>query len=483
MIELAMKLKKYLIGQPSIVIKEDELMEDIIEIVDAHNDVNYGYIEVSEDKELTTVNIDFDELMENSDIEQEELKELEIDEILHITDSFVKDFGREVVQLSKLIEIGEGEYLVIYEVMDKKLKLPLPNSGAVIEINQYGTVTSATLFQEYYQLTYPKVEVTEDEARGVLCKETLVALGIEENDEQGEFELVYQPIRDYMGVTVDGKVQRASVLFKDTELEQFTVPPVEVTTTLPKLLGATDQYVLREEDGNLFWYVAEDLDDEGDDAKAVIEVLHFDDEGASYESNVGWDTESKEELAFAKLKENALQFLEIIAGDIHDKYKLEDQVVFSEDMEEFEADEDDFFDEDEYDDEGEHEEEYEEEPTTMFTFIPYFKEYKLEAYTILIEVGVHTGIIRSCLYSILDIDSIREINTTPTITLAEADAIYKKDLQMKLARFEKTDEDDDEVTIYSLNYFIDFSGESGAIEKINATTGEITYIQSDIIRG
>lgn len=482
MIEIEMKLKKYLIGQPSIMINEDETMEDSMEVLDARNDVNYGYIEVTDDKELTNINIDFDKLVENNGVELESLEELEMDEILHITESFMKDFGREVVQFSNSSEIGEGEYLVVYEAADKKLKLPLPNSGAVIEINSYGTITAATIFQEYYQLTYPKVEITEDEAREILCKETLVELGIEENEEQGEFELVYQPIRDYIGVTVDGKVQKASQLFSETELEQFAVTPVQVTKALPKLLGATDQYVLREEDGNLYWYVAEDLDADGEDAEAVIEVLHFDDAGANYESNVVWDTEVKTVLPFEQLKDNAMQFLEIISGDIHDKYMLEEQSVLNEDTEEFDDNSDeDLFNVDEYD-EDEYVDEHEDEPTTMFTFIPYFHEYKLENYSVLIEVGIHTGIIRSCLYSALNMESIRGINITPIISLPEADAIYKQNLQMKLSRFEEIDEDD-EMTIYSLNYSINAPSENGAIDKINATTGEVTYAESNIVRG
>ncbi|MGG0664740.1 hypothetical protein ABE042_11580 [Viridibacillus arvi] len=482
MIEIEMKLKKYLLGQPSIVINEDETMEDSIEVLDARNDVNYGYIEVTDDKELTNINIDFDKLVENNDVELKSLEELGMDEILHITESFVKDFAREVVQFSNFSEIGEGEYLVVYEAIDKKLKLPLPNSGAVIEINSYGTITAATVFQEYYQLTYPKVEVTEDEAREILCKETLVELGIEENEEQGEFELVYQPIRDYIGVTVDGEVQKASQLFSETQLEQFAVTPVQVTKALPKLLGATDQYVLREEEGNLYWYDAEELDAKGEEAEAIIEVLHFDDAGANYESNVEWDTEEKTELPFEQLKGNAMQFLEIIAGDIHYKYMLEEQSVSNDDTEEFDDDTDeDFFNVDEYD-EDEHEDEHEDEPTIMFTFIPFFHEYKLDKYSVLIEVGIHTGIIRSCLYSALNMEAIRGVNTTPMITLEEADAIYKQSLQMKLSRFEEIDEDD-EMTIYSLNYSINTPSENGVIDKINATTGEVTYTESDIIRG
>ncbi|MGE7624224.1 hypothetical protein ACQKMD_14570 [Viridibacillus sp. NPDC096237] len=482
MIEIEMKLKKYLIGQPSIMINEDETMEDSIEVLDARNDVNYGYIEVTDDKELTNINIDFDKLVENNGVGLESLEELEMDEILHITESFMKDFGREVVQFSNFSEIGEGEYLVVYEAIDKKLKLPLPNSGAVIEINSYGTITAATIFQEYYQLTYPKVEITEDEAREILCKEILVELGIEENEELGEFELVYQPIRDYIGVTVDGEVQKASQLFSETELEQFSVTPVQVTKALPKLLGATDQYVLREEDGNLYWYVAEDLDAKGEDAEAVIEVLHFDDAGANYESNVVWDTEVKTVLPFEQLKDNAMQFLEIISGDIHNKYMLEEQSILHEDTEEFDDNSDeDIFNVDEYDEE-EYADEHEDEPTTMFTFIPYFHEYKLENYSVLIEVGIHTGIIRSCLYSALNMESIRGINITPIISLPEADAIYKQNLQMKLSRFEEIDEDD-EMTIYSLNYSINAPSENGAIDKINATTGEVTYAESDIVRG
>ncbi|MEK4094338.1 hypothetical protein [Viridibacillus sp. FSL H8-0110] len=482
MIEIEMKLKKYLIGLPPIVINEDETMEDSIEVLDARNDVNYGYIEVTDDKELTNINIDFDKLVENNDVELENLEELEMDEILHITESFVKDFGREVIQFSNFSEIGEGEYLVVYEAIDKKLKLPLPNSGAVIEINSYGTITAATIFQEYYQLTYPKVEVTEDEAREILCKETLVELGIEENEEQGEFELVYQPIRDYIGVTVDGEVQKASQLFSESQLEQFAVTPVQVTKALPKLLGATDQYVLREEEGNLYWYVTEELDEKGEDAEAVIEVLHFDDAGANYESNVEWDTEAKIELPFEQLKDNAMQFLEIIAGDIHHKYMLEEQSVLNDDTEEFDDDsDDDLFNVDEYD-EDEHEDEHEDEPTTMFTFIPFFQGYKLDKYSVLIEVGIHTGIIRSCLYSALNMEAIRGVNTTPMITLEEADTIYKQSLQMKLSRFEEIDEDD-EMTIYSLNYSINAPSENGVIDKINATTGEVTYAGSDIVRG
>lgn len=484
------ELRDYIIGRPVISIEFDEDDLTTGEIIDTHRGLTYGHIELSDDHKLTSFMIDMEEIMDNNDVSLDEYEELTPDELIGCAEDFAKDFCRESLHLNKMTEWNGESYLIVFEAKDVALNLFLPNSGVTVEINKQGFVISAVLFQSYYQLSYPDIQISAQDAKNILCQYPLVKLGIIEDS--GDMKLVYYPNHEYLAVHVDGEAVTADEFLEEENVDAHTFEQVKVTQTIESLLGIThDMYKSENEDGT-YWYKLDD-GETIESTKPMIKIEHHDEFQSYYESDIEWK-EVEEELPTELLEERAKMFLEAIVGDIHEKYLLEDQYVEDDDFEilteeDLTEEERQFFEELEMM-EAEEEEEFEEdfdeednnfEPFTTFTFIRHYKGIRIEEYAIHVNMGVYTGFVRDCSIILPDETQLLTMNMNPTLSLEQADAIFKEQLQMKLARTSNYDEEDEEVTVYGLDYVMDFP-QNREIEQIDATTGEIQYIDSDILK-
>ncbi len=479
-------LRDYIIGRPVVKLVFDEDDSTVGEIVDAHRGLTYGYIELSDDDKLTSFMIDMDEIMGNNDVSLDEYEELTPDELIGCAEDFVKEFCRDSLHFNMMSEFNGESYLIVFEAKDVALNLFLPNSGATIEINKQGFVLSATLFQSYYQLSYPDIQISAEDAKNIICQHPLVELGIYEDN--GEMKLVYYPKREFMGVHVDGHIVSADALFAGSVMDAHAFDAVTVTKSIESLLGVTnDMYQVVNESGR-YWYRAEDADHISL-AEPIIKIEQTDEMQLDYESLVEW-TELDAEIPVETLENNAKMFLETAIGNIHEKYILEEQLEeeddfdilseedlsdeerqFFEELEMMEAEAEDDFDEEDIDF----------EPFTTFTFIRYHKGVRIEDYSIHVNVGIYTGLIRDCTIMLPNELELTTLDMNPNITLEQADALFKDQLQMKLARTFSYDDEDEEVTVYGLDYIMGFRNK-GNIEKIDAKTGEIQFVDADILR-
>ncbi|HWI49958.1 MAG TPA: hypothetical protein VNU45_17225 [Rummeliibacillus sp.] len=475
-------LRDYIIGRPVITIEYDEDDSTVGEIIDANRGLVYGHIELSDEGKLTSFMVDLDEIMENNDVSLDEYEELTPDEIIGCAEDFAQEFCRDNLHFNMMTEWNGESYLIVFEAKDVALNLFLPNSGATIEINKQGFIISATLFQSYYQLSYPDIEISADDARDILCQYPLVELGIYEDN--GEMKLVYYPKREYMAVHVDGHIVTAGDFLEEQYVEAKTFGKVTVTETRESLLGVTNDMHLVENESGRYWYKAED---DIELAESIIRIEHSDEIQMDYESSVDWE-ELEEELPEKVLEEKAKMFLEAAVGNIHEKYLLEDQLEDDDDFdiiseEDLSEEERQFFEELEMmEDEEEDfdEEDIDFEPFTTFTFIRHHKGIRIEEYSIHVNVGIYTGIVRDCTIILPNEEELISMDMNPVLSLEQADALFKDQLHMKLARTSSYDDEDEEVTVYGLDYVMYFSRRD--IENIDATTGEIQYIDADILK-
>lgn len=477
-------LREYIIGRPVISIEYDEDDQTIGQIVDAHRGLIYGHIELSDDQKLTSFMIDMDEIMNHNDVSLGEYEELTPDELIGCAEDFVKEFCRDNLHFKIMTKWNGESYLIVFEAKDVALNLFLPDTGASIEINKQGFIVSATLFQSYYQLSYPDIQISAEDAKDILCQYPLVELGIDE--ENGEMKLVYFPKREYRGVHVDGHIVIDDFL-KNDFLDAHTFEPVTVTRSIESLLGVQNDMNFVENDYGKYWISTEDTKNISF-AEAIIKIEKTDSMQMSFESNIEWK-ELEKELPIEVLEENAKMFLESVIGNIHEKYVLENQLEDENDLdilneEDLSEEERQFFEElemMEVDDEEGMDVEPDFEPFATVTFIRVHEGIRIEDYTIHVNVGVYTGIIRDCMILLPNEDQLNTMDIKPVVSLALANTLLKEQLYMKLARTASYDEEDDEVELYGLDYVIAFP-ENKEVEKIDATTGEIYYIDANILK-
>lgn len=479
-------LRDYIIGRPVISIEYDEDDQTIGEIIDAHRGLIYGHIELNDEQKLTSFMIDMEEIMEHNDVSLDEYEELTPDELIGCAEDFAKDFCRESLHFKEMTQWNGESYMVIFEEKDMALNLFIPNSGVTIEINKQGFIISAVLFQSYYQLTYPDIQISAEDAKEIICRYPLVQLGIFEDS--GEMKLVYYPNREYLAVHVDGQIATTEEFLEEKAADTHEFKPVTVTQSVESLLGVTDDMYKVETENGTFWYDSLDVENV-QTADPIVKIERTDDLQLDYESSVEW--EESEELPEELLEERAKIFLEAIIGNIHDKYILEDQLQededieflneedlteeerqFFEELEKMEADEDKGLDEDD---------EFNFEPFTTFTFIRHYEGIRMDEYSIHVNVGVYTGVIRDCSIILPDESQLLAMNMEPVVSIEVAKTIFKEHLQMKLARTINYEDEDEDVTLYGLDYVMDFP-QNRRIERIDATTGEVYYEFSDVLR-
>lgn len=479
-------LRDYIIGRPVISIEYDDEEQTAGEIIDAHRELVYGHIELNDEQKLTSFVVDMDEIMNNNDVSLDEYEELTLEELIGCAEDFAKDFCRESLHLRKMTEWNGESYMVVFEEKDATLDLFIPNSGVTIEINKQGFIISAVLFQSYYQLVYPDIQISAEEAKEIISQYPLVQLGIFEDS--GEMKLVYYPNREYLAVHVDGQVATAEEFLEEGIAGAHEFKSVEVTQSLESLLGVTNNMYKKITENGTFWYMSED-DDNVETAEPIIRMERTDDFQLDFESNIEW--EESEELSKDSMEERAKMFLELIVGNIHEKYILEDQLQedddieflneenlteeerqFFEELEKMEEDEEDGFEEDD---------DFNFEPFMTFTFIRQYKGLRMEEYSIHVNVGIYTGVVRDCSIILPDESQLLAMNMEPVVSVEVAKTIFKDHLQMKLARTVNYEDEDEDITLYGLDYVMDFP-QHGRIERIDATTGEVYYEFSDILR-
>ncbi len=463
MIELEMKIKEYMLGRPAIKIEMDEDME-IGEILDARRDFTYGQVELSDEGKLVNVLIDMEEIMEHNDISLDEFESLELNDLIEMAQEFAEDFFTSKIKYVNTKQWVDDTYLITFEQFDNTLQLPIPQSGVRVEINSQGFVSSAIFNRGYYQLAYPEIEITASQAKDILRKEILLTVEVEQDVE--ELKVVYVPKMKEVVVGVDGRVFEKQTLEEDGEtLATAPFEKVEVSTSLPQLLGITSDMIMEDEEGMQVWHTLSEED------SSVVRINQRNEYDAVYESVTPWK-HVQEELSVEQLTDRAKQFLELTVGDIHEKFELEEQMPEEELTEEELA----FFKEleanGELDDEDDDDEENDFEPFRTFSFIRKVGGIVLDEYNVHVDVGVYTGIIRDSNISRLDESLETTLTAETTVSLQVANSMYVDFGDVRLVR---VIESNDDFPIYTLAYEICYNEGKTELLKIDAQTGQMEF--------
>lgn len=471
--QLEMHIKDLLIGNPPIKILIEEGMEEFGEIVDVHREISYGQLELSEEGKLTSLMINIEEITDNNDVSLDEYESLSKEDLLEMGQDFVDDFGMPNLKISSFKEWGEDTFLMIFEAMDVKLQLPLPDSGVTLEMNRQGFILSATLNQSYYQLKYPDITVTAEEALAIYSNRQMVELVA--TYEEDAIRLMYYPKHLNEAITTDGKIIPLIDFTDEQQLAIREITEVPTSYTEEELLGITNDLIKIEEDG-ITMYVNKEFEDQ------MIKIDASDEENLVIESNLPFVEEN--EISVEELRKRALAFLELKVGDISSKYLLEDlpEGDFGEEEEEEEelteeeiaflteiAEEDD----EAYEEEEEYEEDFNFEPFITFSFRRQVQGMELRDFDTNIDVGIYSGTIKDVTIPILQLDEIQPITLPVEVPIEEADQAYKASIKMELARIPHEEED---FTAYELCYVMKESEER--IEYIDANNGNVFYFDN-----
>ncbi|WP_058306427.1 PepSY domain-containing protein [Gracilibacillus massiliensis] len=479
---LIKKLQPFVSESNAIEIATDE---DGSQIVDSVTKEEYGVVLLNDEGQFEGYEsysfYDEDEMEETlSDIP------VNTNEIMRLSQLFVDTFIDREVQFSMLNEFTDNTYMVIYEERDPKLNIAIPHTGCTLHFTRNGELTSATIGQTDFVLEYPTIEISKEEAKERLRSAGYLQLAIDLPDEDeknyGDAMLVYRTNDDLMSVSVDGKVE-SLYEFMDTEIKPVhRIAETTPTETIEEMLHVHAGLMkkLGEDDSEIWVDPTVPMEEE-----AIISIYnnekgHFSYSNLPYENN-----EEDAKLSLGQLQERAEKFLELVVGNVHEKYVIEEPYDPSEDLTEFDEE---LFEEEIEQGESEdfEEEEWEElpdpEPTSMFTFYKEYQGIRLNGYEAHVHVGIYTGTIRECSVTNLtekQLYNLSQLNLSPTLTMEEAEHRFFSEVEMTLSRSVK---DLDDVTYYTLSYLVDFPKTGGHIEKINAHTGEVTYVDTGIIK-
>lgn len=464
--QLEIDLRDLLIGAPPIKIVTEEGMEEFGEIVDAQREISYGQIEVSDEGKITSLIIDLDAIIENNDVSLYEYEELAAEDIKEIAQDFVEEFGQKNLQLTSFSEWGDQTFLLTFEAMDVQYQIPLPDSGATIEMNKQGFVLSATFNQAYYQLTHPKLTVDEDVALMIYKNRELVELAAFQQED--EIRLMYYPKNTNEVVGANGEIISLDQFLENGPIELEKIPPVSETYDEAILLGITPD-LIKNEDENVITYEKSE--------NHYVKFDHSDEHQLIIDSTMPF--KEGEEYSIEELRKRAIAFLASKVGSVSESYLLEDAFV----EDDLEDDDDDELTEEEIemlkalsaedDEEDEDEEEdYAFEPFVTFTFHRYINGIPLSEYNVNIDMGIYSGRVTDAVIPLLKEEYIENMVTEPSMTLEEANEIYKDSIKMELARVPYEDE---EFIKYELCYVVKEKEAGKRIERIDASNGNVFY--------
>ncbi|MEN2767484.1 hypothetical protein [Ornithinibacillus xuwenensis] len=477
--ELARNLMPFIPGSPEIEIIKNEYSS---EIVDKQTREVYGYVHFDEYKLIGF----------ESEIDYEDEVQLPYDipirqkEILHKAQLFVDTFLEKEVHFSMFNEWSSNNFMVTFEERDPKLALLLPHTGCTLYFTRDAVLTTANVGRSEINLEYPSIKITEQEAKEKLKNANYLQLAIhfpDINDSHSEAELIYHPNHSIMGIGVDGAIDTVTDFLGTKKPATLQIPPVKPTKTKEELLGVPHSLQKKTGEENATIWVDSFLSNNEDmEEEALVSIFDNELRHFSFSNTPFEKSEGLKPISLKELTEIALQYLELVEGNINQKYVLEEPTPVEEHSEELQ--ENDLDEEINSDiDEDESWEDYlEPEPTQMFTFYRQHDGFKIENLEANIDVGRYTGLIRGCSVTRLtrkQEKSLYDINTTPVISLKEAELRFFSEIEMVLTRVVKYFDQQD---VYTLSYGINFPRTGGHIEKINAITGEVSYVETGILK-
>ncbi|WP_332651476.1 PepSY domain-containing protein [Lysinibacillus sp. 54212] len=371
------------------------------------------------------------------DVQENEEYKATIIEVKALAEKAVRVFDNRPLKLDVMIDF-DTHYLAIFEQHDDKYSLPLPNTGAQISISYGGRLTSAIFYHPEITVQYDEL-ISAQEAKGILQREDLMLLSIVD---EPDWHYAYTANHDIVGVNADGTVERLS---HQPELSKMGYDP------LPKITSSLSFDTLLQ----------------GDQSN-VIHEKNEDNDSISYYLQPRWDREETEgesviveNYSKQQLFERACEVLHHLVGEEYHNYKLlrDDGIELL----------------------LKHAPFYIEMPSVQrvmtFQFVYFVEEIGLHFHPAEVYIDVEFATMESLSLYKLPYEKLKSL-PQPIVSVEQANAIAKGLVDVELS-FQRKDLENN---VYSLIYNMDYPPHEGNIEKIDAYTGEVNFIETGFIR-
>lgn len=382
------------------------------------------------------------------------------EEATRIAKQVVAALDTRALKLDALISY-DTHYLAIFEETDERFQLSLPNTGAHISINGDGQLLGASFFHEPYTVKYPEQMISQEEANERLQTLPLMKRAIDLEHE------TYTYMRDHyvLGVHVDGTIyniqddggltiQYVPVTASATHesVEQLMLQEIGQHISVAQdtsIEGVKHYYIVQQHEDEAYTLDLSSFDDVDDD------VLDFDMEGDRLVELQHSGIDLPEGVLIAR----AEQLVQALVGDEAVHYVREQTDGMAELLaaSPFYA---------------------QMEPPEEVTYRFLYTVDDVLLHDKPIEISLHrsTGVAIEVVHHVVPYDVIRNLQK-PAINLEKANAIARNVATMQRAFMRTSIEEN----LYDLAYLIDYpnSPTGGAINRIDAHTGAITYIDGD----
>lgn len=347
-------------------------------------------------------------------------EEVEAAAIPHIAREMKEALDDRALQLDSVIDF-DVNYLAIFEEVELRYGLTIPNTGLQLAIRRDGTLSSATFMRQPFTIIYPEEMIPKAEARRILTEEQLVQLSIKPE----EWEYAYVPTFDVYGVEADGRVKRLG-----GKARYEALPEVEPIDSLEAFLqgGRPASVPLEEEEDSYYWEYPEQ--------ENLVQSL-------------------LEESSFQR----ACRTLQGIVGSWYRNYQLEH-------VEELPAELSIYL-------------QHTSEKSVTYRFVYCHEGVYLPEHAAEITVHQTTGQIEGVTLPKIPFEKLMAIQP-PIITLEAANTAAKKLVDVRLS-MERIDMGDN---LYTSVYLMEYpsSPTQGEIESIDAYTGEIRFVETGLMK-
>ena len=158
--------------------------------------------------------------------------EVDIADITAIANRIKESLDDRQLKLDAIVDF-DNNFLAIFEEIEPRFGLTLPNTGLQLSIKRDGMLGSATFMREQYTVEYPETMISREEARDIILQEQLMQLTL---DTQQEWNYVYGQNYDVYGVDVDGSVKKMSEFPEMLGFGYDVLPEVSVDVPLEMIL-------------------------------------------------------------------------------------------------------------------------------------------------------------------------------------------------------------------------------------------------------
>lgn len=433
------------------IARQQEVAEAYFELYD-RNAQTIGEYEKNEDGMLQRVQFFLEEGTETT---------IAAEEASRLAHTIVAALDNRALKLDALISY-ETHYLAIFEETDERFSLTLPNTGAHISINGDGQLLGASFFHEPYTVQYPEQMISQQQANEQLRTLPLMQLAIDTE----HWQYVY--IRDHyiLGLHVDGtrySIQDDGGLIIDYK-PLTTAPTNEALASI--MLNDVGQNIIVKEDTSMegvrHYFVAQP----DEDAAYTLDLSSFDDVD---DDVLDFDMESHHlvelqdtgiHLPDEVLLQKAEEVVHALVGEHASHYVREHTEGFDEMLaaSPFYA---------------------QMEPPAELSYRFLYKVGDVLLHDKPIELSIHrsTGLVIEVVHHEVPYARVAQI-PAPAISPQQANEIAQQVAAVQLSFMRTSIEEN----LYDLAYLIDYpnSPTGGGIERVDAQTGAITYVDAGI---